>query len=231
MGYFEAKEDGIKIVKSGSMMQDNNYVVECSYCGNELITNRYTRGKSYRCKKCIENENDVIRNVKRNRMFNSAKKEILKIFLFGEGNKIREMYDNAFKKVKCDIDNGCRFDSKEEVMVAIELTRSNIPYEHHKKLCGYELDFYLPDEKINLEIDGVLYHRDNVDKDFERDEKLKSKQDDDFITVRILDVSIDRSVYRLMDKVHMALNERSSYMIGNYITDDSYNILSYIFDK
>lgn len=228
-GYLEAKEDGIEIVKLGKYAEYTKYYVACSKCESKILTSKYDRNRKYKCDICQAKDRNAYKEIRSNAMFKRAKSKIMNILIFN--CDLKKIYSKAFDELIDDISNGVRFDSAEEMMVAIELKRSNIPYELHKKVCGYELDFYLPDEKINIEIDGILYHAHRTEEDLERDNELKEYSDNDFVTVRILDVLIDYSVYKLMDKIHKALQNKDLYMIGNYITDDSYELLCCDYDK
>lgn len=220
-GYLEAKEDGIKIVKTGSRGEFTHYIVKCNECGEDFKTSKYERNKKYICKKCKRAEKKTFSAIRADRMFQNAMAAFRKMFVFKKSEDIKE-YDNAIAKVKQMVDNGIRFDSKEEMLVAIELFKNDIPFELHKKVCGYELDFFLPDENLNIEVDGVLYHWGKTHEDLKRDIELSKEIGEDFKTVRILDSSIVHSVIGLMCIIHDALIENT--LFGNYITDEEYFI-------
>ena len=51
-----------------------------------------------------------------------------------------------------------KYGSVPEAMVAIELLRLGYRVIAQQKINKYRVDFYLPDDKIVIEVDGELYH-------------------------------------------------------------------------
>jgi len=49
-------------------------------------------------------------------------------------------------------------DTKPEIRIQSILDNLNIKYEKHKHIGKYEIDFYLPDSKICLEVFGIYWH-------------------------------------------------------------------------
>jgi very-short-patch-repair endonuclease len=53
-----------------------------------------------------------------------------------------------------------RYGSVPEAMVAVELIRLGYSIIPQQKVGKYRVDFYIPKEKIVIEVDGAIYHRD-----------------------------------------------------------------------
>lgn len=223
IGYKEAKEDGIKIVHNGLYSEFRNYVLKCNSCGCEVISSRYERGKVIICNSCKENSKNIIRMARKNNMMELAANKIRKMTKYIPDNEL-EMYEEAIAVMENDIFNKYKFDSSEEVLVAIELIKNNIPFKHHEKIAGYEVDFFLPDEKIILEIDGIIYHNMRVDMDKIRDDNIIGFLGQDYRVVRILDKSINNTVLNLMCIIEEYLT--SGLARNNYLDDNWYYIIS-----
>ncbi len=77
----------------------------------------------------------------------------------------------------------CRLQtSKLELGVYCELKYIFSRVEHKPKVFGKEIDVFLPDLKVGIEIDGEYWHRDKVETDSEKNRILTSK---DITTIRI----------------------------------------------
>ena len=63
--------------------------------------------------------------------------------------------------------------SKFEFRLLTELQSVLGKVEHRKKIGGDEIDVYLPYYKLGIEYDGGYYHKDRVDKDREKNRRLK----------------------------------------------------------
>ena len=140
------------------------YIKICYICGKEFESGSI---KKYSCKECDEN----VRLVKKLKMLDKAEYSLTHI-IGKNGIKfninISKEVDIIKKRVESGIDN---FSSKPEAIVALQLERRGIRYESQKSIGGKNVDFYLPNMKIVLEIDGELYHTDENEK-FIRDRAI-----------------------------------------------------------
>ena len=73
-------------------------------------------------------------------------------------------YTHAIKLAMAAAD---KFGSIPEAMVAIELLKLGYKIIPQQRVNKYKVDFYLPDIKTIIEVDGVLYH--NSKRDDERE--------------------------------------------------------------
>ena len=77
--------------------------------------------------------------------------------------------------------------------------KNNIKARHQVKLGRYKADFVLPDEKIVLEVDGVLYHNKNTEqKEQIRDNLICLALGSEWDVIRISDELINTNITRLV---------------------------------
>ena len=82
------------------------------------------------------------------------------------------------------IENPKKFDSSDEMIVAIMLVSSGIKSSMQYKIGKYVVDFYIPSLKIVLEVDGHL-HKYHTYYDNERDIRIRSMLGKEWEVVRI----------------------------------------------
>lgn len=111
------------------------------------------------------------------------------------------------KRIASNID---KFFSLQEVMVAIQLEHQKITYETQKEIKGRKVDFFLPDKKIILEIDGGLYHTDE-NKEFLRDRKIMQGVGGDYEIVHIEAESVPRYTWNLKEALEFIIDQRKEY--------------------
>lgn len=154
------------------------YTVPCDVCGKLVETGSYNTESVYMCKECTHETVSV-----RNRIKELAKWKNYQESEHGQGisyesyhrfdsavKKFSDKYSDAIEKAKKYANV---FDSTPEVIACIELLYIGVKVIAHQKVGSYTVDFCLPDEKLVVEIDGSLYHNDDV-KDFWRDSAIKN---------------------------------------------------------
>lgn len=82
------------------------------------------------------------------------------------------------------VENPRKFDSSDEMIVAIMLVANGIKSLMQYKIDNYVVDFYIPSLKVVLEVDGHL-HRYNTYYDNERDIRIRSYLGKEWEVVRI----------------------------------------------
>lgn len=95
-------------------------------------------------------------------------------------------------------ENPEKFDSAQEIIAAIILVDNAVKVKTQYKIERYRVDFYIPEYKIVLEIDGD-FHKNNLFRDNQRDIKIREILGDDWETVRISTAYIDRNARALVD--------------------------------
>lgn len=164
MSKLEAEIDGIQTEYDpdyGSRGKRGTYLykIPCAKCGEIVKRVCYTRKITYLCDYCKA----TIRK----------KKEISKELLEVKTPKEKQ-FDKALNKIRnqvCDFNNYEKaikiaetrkelYGSIPETMVAIELLKLGYSIIPQQKIKKYKVDFAIPKEKIVVEVDGLLYHKD-----------------------------------------------------------------------
>lgn len=153
MGYRDALEDGIELY-------GNQYKIPCEICGRKLIRTQYSRKRTYICDYCkglIKKKEKILLSetlaqveTKAEKRFNKAIERIEK-----QVKNFHE-YESAIRvaKTKAEL-----YGSIPEAMVAIQLLKLKYKIIPQQKIGKYRVDFVIPDEKIVIEVDGSLYHK------------------------------------------------------------------------
>lgn len=203
MGYKEAIEDGIKTYKVGL---NTNYIVKCEKCGTELKRQSYVRGYKQICQLCKEKIKTEIKDINTNvklKKLDTAIQRIIK-----QGNNIEE-YCIAIDKIREILSTKNWFQSTEEIMVAIELYKNKVLFNHQVRVLNYSIDFVLPSEKIILEIDGSLFHNKlTVEKEKVRDRFILDRFDKDWEAIRIKDKFINQNIRMLTKALNKVKKDR-----------------------
>lgn len=119
-----------------------------------------------------------------------SKKEI---YLYKYREACRSILDYALKHPE-------KFDSAHELLTAIILAQEGIRFEMHRKVFGYEVDVFLVDDRIFLEIDGYM-HKYKEEDDAQRDLTVRKEYGDEFETIRIPTGLIERNPTALYEAI------------------------------
>jgi very-short-patch-repair endonuclease len=178
MGKNEALADGINIIYDENFRARGRkgcwlYEVPCENCGTIVRKTVYIRENVCLCIRCKtlrdkrkrKQKLDMLENVKTKEeiRFEKAVMEIKKqVYNFNEYTKPIEIARTAQLK----------YDSIPEVMVAIELLRLRYQIIPQQKIGQYKADFVIPKQKLIIEVDGEIYHKE-IDMDREGEIQLR----------------------------------------------------------
>lgn len=114
-----------------------------------------------------------------------------------------ELYDykealEAVREVSSEDLN--KFDSSHEMVAAAILIDNELTVKHHYKIAGYEVDFFIPELKAVLEVDG-MYHKHSVLKDYKRDLKIRQELGKEYEIVRIDTKYIEQNAVLLVEAI------------------------------
>lgn len=136
------------------------YLIPCRQCGELVKRYSYGRKMKYICDRCKfgnkEEKNEIARawfdeiETKEERRFNKALDKIQK--------QVRD-FSKYEKAVEIARKQHRKYGSVPEAMVAVELIRLGYSIIPQQKVGKYRVDFYIPKEKLVVEVDGALYHR------------------------------------------------------------------------
>lgn len=187
-------------------------VEKCSCCGKEF---KNTQGSTYRsrCNSCIEKDIERLGKI-------AAEIATLKMQL---------MHENAIRKIEtcrhafrfCDLLESIAaieemekmkpesFNSASEIVAAIGLYHEGFFFKINHKMLTYTIDFYMPDEKICLEIDGDMHDIGNTRyKDGRRDIELRNALGSEWEVVRIPTTYSDRFPFNIGDRAIEVANKQ-----------------------
>lgn len=161
--------------------------------------------RDYICDDCVRK----MKLIKKIEVVDSAEERLLKGFSHGKWDKFNERTKKSANIVRKRVFDGVdNFGSKQEAMVAIQLERNGVMYETQKDIGGYKVDFCIPQLKMVLEIDGILYHT-NDDKAFLRDRKIMSCLGERWEIVHLEDCMVPEYTWNLYATLPMIVEQRN----------------------
>lgn len=101
-----------------------------------------------------------------------------------------------------------KFSSIPEAAVAIQMEKIGLKYEAQKEVAGKRVDFYIPEIKIILEIDGELYHTDE-NKTFLRDREIMREVGDEWEIVHIEASKVPKYTWNIKEALMHVVSERN----------------------
>jgi len=90
-----------------------------------------------------------------------------------KGHEWQATIANRNKGIGCPICTSERKTSFPEYILVYYLKKYGLEVVHSYKEYGYELDIYIPSQKIAIEYDGYLWHKNKAQKDIEKNIKCK----------------------------------------------------------
>lgn len=121
-----------------------------------------------------------------------------------------EYYDEAQIVLEMALEDTAKFQSSQEMMVAMELVRNRVKTKAQHKILKYRVDFLIPDWKVVLEIDGRL-HDYKINKDSDRGVAILTelnKSTAGWEIIRIPTKHIDDNLKQLVPAIKALYNER-----------------------
>lgn len=161
MGKREADIDGIKHYWGTDFRQDGSevYIVPCERCGKEFKRMSYGRKLVNICNECrygIKQQHKYVEDELYKELTTQGERRFKKaVECIKKQVKDMRSYVVPIAKAKTAQE---KYGSVPEAMVAVELLRLGYRVIPQQKINKYKVDFYLPDEKIVIEVDGEIYH-------------------------------------------------------------------------
>lgn len=163
------------------------------------------------CKKChdklkiqYEEENRLYIRLKKKRMFDKA------CFLLERQNVPMYEYKEAIEVVRDAVENKPdNFDSSYEIVAAIVLVQNRVYAKMQYKIGHYQVDFYLPEIGVVLEIDGDR-HRYTKGRDRQRDKEIKQELGPGWDIIRIDTDYLDKKAVKLKEAIDRIIDYRET---------------------
>ena len=113
--------------------------------------------------------------------------------------------------------------SSDEIIAAIILSNYRFEYEINYKILNYEVDFYIPELKVCLEIDGDR-HKHRVTVDSKRDVNIRTYLGLDWEIVRIPTIFLEQNPEKLVEAIEQVVKDRKKMRKQNHgYTTYNYN--------
>lgn len=206
----ELKELGVSRFKDecGRMV----YEVPCVVCGRPVGMRNFSTNRVVKCRFC---KKEIAK--RRNAKMQAAREELLSILAddfetdsqhlnrFEKGSaKFNGTYSQSIELARKAID---KFDSIPEVIACIELLYIGARVIVHQPVGDFTVDFCLPDERVVIEIDGSLYHKDKAKQDI-RDHAITYMLDGDWLIRHIPADVVTKDHKAFGDAARKMLNQR-----------------------
>jgi len=207
MSYKDSLDDGIptEIDNRGFKW----YYPPCRICGTPVSTWNYVHGTKYTCKDCRKELVKLASSSQRTTSIDKKEeklKEAVKRI-----SKVTDIshYENAIIKVRSGFNNPQYYQSTEEIMVALELSRRGVETYHQVRVYDYRVDFVIPQYKVALEIDGAPFHgKEKQHREALRDEVIADKMGDGYEVIHIPADNINLNITKLLPAIKAVLARR-----------------------
>lgn len=160
--------------------------IPCMMCGTMHVESAENK-RFYMCEEC----RIKMKKVKQLQMLDNAISLLKKggTSPYWSKTKHNGYYDEQYMSLFKNILDNTIFDSKYEIIMAIIFEKNNVLYELHKRFGKRIVDFALPDLKIIVEVDGILYHQ-NESEEFLREREIMRACGEDWEIIRIPEIDI-----------------------------------------
>jgi very-short-patch-repair endonuclease len=209
--YHDARKDGIKRIGT---MYEWQYIIPCSECGAEILNWKYSSRGKYLCKQCREKKRKAPHPQKVEERKKKLKRAVDRIAK--QGNDM-EKYKRAIEKIESLAEKPQWFGSTEEIMTALQLYKSRVPFNYQVKIFKYTVDFVLPKDKIVLEIDSELFHPESKKiREHVRDEFIRNMLGDEWEVIRVDAENINKHIKGLVAALKMKYRIRKKERESSY---------------
>lgn len=163
-----AERDGITVEHIHSTYRSYKvYHIPCAKCGRIVKKRIYNGDKDYYCDVCKLNLREKEKALE-HELLDSILSKGEQRFLKAKGKVLEQVKnpDEYTKAIGIAETRADLYGSIPEAMVAIELIKLGYSIIPQQKVGRYKVDFAIPKEKLIVEVDGGLYHKDiNSDRD------------------------------------------------------------------
>lgn len=179
--------------------------IYCELCGGTVDKQfHYREGRTYVCSRCrnkIKKKETILKRAaavenvvdnKKEKQFEKATVGVLK------QTKKPDKYENAVRIAGKYYEE---YGSVPETMVAIELARLGYAFIPQKKIRRYRVDFFIPDRKMIVEVDGETFHTDSKKREV-RDDNIRDTVGWDWKIIHIPAERISKQITKLQKVIN-----------------------------
>ena len=175
--------DTISAIQFDNMKDENYFKLQ------EKLDMQKIEGMSYSRPYC--NECKMLQVAETKKMFDDYTDLKYKVMFERALQSIEKSKTIFMEEIKEDVDfiydltmTYKKFDSKEEIIVAIMLLSEGYDFKIQYKVKNYNLDFYIPELNVVLEVDGYMHEHKGLE-DAKRDREIREILGDKFEVIRI----------------------------------------------
>lgn len=181
----------------------------CVKCGEKILFKKIEPMERVFCEKCKkehrENHKKIVEEytkLKLEIMHENALREMEKSY----NCYLNDMIDSIEIVREMEIESPESFCSISEIITAIILVDNGIDFKINHKILNYKIDFYIPDMKICLEVDGD-FHNFRLAKDGKRDIEIRNELGKEWETIRIPTKYILENPNKIIDTMEQMYKE------------------------
>jgi len=197
---------------------------ECWYCGIE--TEIEIQNLRAFCPECFEEHKqkhlEIVKkyaNLKTKIMFETALRILEK-----SGIAVNKYQDSAFAVIESALSDTEKFLSSYEIIAAIILEHNGYDYKSNYTIGRYRVDFYIPELKVCLEIDGSFHNGKEI-RDNKRDVEIRNTLGKEWEVLRIATKYLDQNAPMLIKAIEELKKEKLKWRDKyNGLTPDWYSL-------
>lgn len=188
--------------------EKENY--ECWKCGKQVEISEGEPIERVFCPDCYriyqEEHEKLIKkysNLKIKVMYENAIRTMEKskrLYMYEYLRSSKKIYEMAISETE-------KFMSSDEIIVAILLDEYGFVYNVNYQILNYRVDFYIPELKICLEVDGSL-HQHKLEYDSERDINIRAALGQEWEVVRIPTKYIEDNPSKIIEGIEKLAEEK-----------------------
>lgn len=182
----------------------------CWYCGEDVLREYSEPVLRVFCNSCVEKFNleheELIKEyakLKIKVMFENA----LRLMEKSQKVYMHEYYEASKTVYQMATEETEKFMSADEIAVAIVLQEYGFEYKVNYPILSYRVDFYIPELRICLEVDGNL-HKYKLEYDSNRDIEIRNTLGHEWEVVRIPTKYIEENPSKIIDGVEQLAKEK-----------------------
>lgn len=192
------------------------YRTTCHVCGGPVYTWVKRQTIKFKCKECREREREAKKERNSPLRMMEAERRLDIAIEYLESKGILQDYSKALDIISDYLYRPGWFQSSNEILVALELIRQGLKVRHQVKYGRWKVDFVIPEWKVILEVDGVLYHKgERKEKDKIRDAAIIAHLGPEWEIIRISEDMLKKNIQKLVPAIKRIIRERARLRKSN----------------
>lgn len=179
-------EEKLKLQEETGKSYSRQYCAKCKVIHDKKVKDMFNEHLELKYKVMFER---ALQTIERSRS----------VFISDIKDEIEAVYQFTMSKKK--------FESQHEIIAAIMILRDRYKFKVQYPIKSFNVDFYIPDLKVILEIDGYM-HEHSLEQDKARDEKIRKELGYDHEVIRVPTELIEQNPAALMRAIEALYKEQ-----------------------